>query len=39
MRTVRICVKALRWLWHNRTWHDSRQKWKAFAREMRRDRE
>lgn len=29
---ARYYIKALRWLWANRTWRSSRQKWKAFDR-------
>lgn len=34
MSKLRYYIKALRWLWANRTWHSSRQKWRAFDREM-----
>ncbi len=28
-------IKAIRWLFHNRKWRNSRQKWKALDRELR----
>ncbi len=27
-------IRALRWLYENRTWENTRQKWKAFDRYM-----
>lgn len=34
MRKIKYYIKALRWLWVNRTWENSRQKWKALAKYM-----
>lgn len=34
MRKVKYYIKALRWLWANRKWRNSRRKWKALVREM-----
>lgn len=34
MKKLRWYLAALRWLWDNRSWHSSRQKWKAFERAM-----
>lgn len=28
-------IAAARWLWQNRTWKPTRQKWKAFDKAMR----
>ncbi len=27
-------LKALRWLWENRKWANTQQKWKAFSKHM-----
>ncbi len=35
MRKIKYYLKALRWLWANRTWENTRQKMKALARHMR----
>ena len=32
---VRWYMAAIRWLWQNRDWKSTRQKWKAFDRAMR----
>ena len=32
-------LRAIRWLWENRSWGSSRQKWKAFDRAMREEAE
>lgn len=37
MKKIRWYIRALRWLWANRKWHNSMQKWKAFDRAMRED--
>lgn len=34
MRKIKYYLKALRWLWKNRTWENTRQKWKALAKYM-----
>lgn len=34
MQKVKYYIKALRWLWANRTWENTRQKWKALAKYM-----
>lgn len=35
MKRVRWYIAAVKWLWENRTWADTRQKRKAFERAMR----
>ncbi len=35
MKRIRYYIRAARWLWDNRAWRNSRQKWKAFDRAMR----
>ena len=35
MQKIKDCLKALRWLWANRTWENTRQKWKALEKYMR----
>lgn len=39
MKKIKEKVKwygaAIRWLWDNRSWANTRQKWKAFDRAMR----
>lgn len=37
MRRVKYYIKILRWLYDNRKWRNSRQKWKALVREMSKD--
>lgn len=32
---IRYYIAAARWLWENRDWGNTRQKWKAFDRAMR----
>ena len=32
MALIRYYAFVVRWLWNNRTWKDTRQKWKALAR-------
>ena len=32
---IRYYIAAARWLWENRSWANTRQKWKAFDRAMR----
>lgn len=32
---IRYYIAAIRWLWENRTWSNTRQKRKAFDRAMR----
>lgn len=32
---IRYYIAAIRWLWENRIWKNTRQKWKAFDRAMR----
>lgn len=34
MRKIKYYIKALRWLWDNRDWANTRQKWKALERYM-----
>lgn len=34
MGKLRYYIAALRWLWVNQKWRNSRQKWKAFDREI-----
>lgn len=36
-KKIKYYLRALRWLWDNRTWNNIRQKWKAFDRAMRED--
>lgn len=36
-KKIKYYLRALRWLWNNRTWSNTRQKWKAFDRAMRED--
>ncbi len=35
MKKLHWYLAALRWLWVNRGWRSSRQKWKAFDQAMR----
>lgn len=30
MKKMKYYLAAIRWLWENRTWKSTRQKWKAF---------
>ncbi len=32
MNKLRYYLFTIRWLWDNRTWRNSRQKWKALER-------
>lgn len=32
MELIRYYLFALRWLWNNRSWKSTRQKWKALDR-------
>lgn len=34
MKKIGYYIKAIRWLWANRSWSSSRQKWKALERHM-----
>lgn len=34
MKKMKYYLAALRWLWENRTWKSTRQKWKAFDKAM-----
>lgn len=33
-KKIRYYIAAVRWLWENHTWANTRQKWKAFDRDM-----
>lgn len=37
MKKIRYYLRALRWLWVNRKWRNSRQKRKAFEKAMSED--
>ena len=34
MNRIRYYLRAIRWLWENRSWKNTRQKWKEFDRAM-----
>ena len=34
MKKFRWYITVIRWLWENRSWKNTRQKWKAFDRAM-----
>ena len=36
MNKIRYCIFTVRWLWKNRSWNGTRQKWKAMDRDWRR---
>lgn len=33
-KKVKWYIAAIRWLWANRAWENTRQKWKAFDKAM-----
>lgn len=33
MKTIKYYLFAIRWLWKNRHWNSTRQKWKALDRD------
>ena len=33
MKKIRYYIFCIKWLWKNRNWENTRQKWKAFERE------
>lgn len=37
MDKLRYYLRAVVWLWKNRTWANTRKKWKAFDRHMRKE--
>lgn len=32
---IRFYFKCIKWLWENRNWQNTRQKWKAMDKEVR----
>lgn len=36
MRKIRFYLFCIRWLWRNRTWEETRQKYRALGRDWRR---
>lgn len=34
-KKIKYYLAAIRWLWQNRSWANTRQKWKAFDKAMR----
>lgn len=37
MKKLKYYVFCIRWLWKNRTWENTRQKWKAFEKDWRKE--
>jgi hypothetical protein len=39
LKMIRYYIFCIHWLWENRTWQNSRQKWKAMDRDYKKYRE